>query len=101
MGFFSVFCGILYNDFFSVPLEIFQSCYNLTSGERLSDSCVYPVGIDPVWYISTQEIQVLNSLKMKTSVIFGVCHMTLGIMLKGLNHHFEGQKLEFWNEFVP
>ena len=30
MGFFSTFCGIIYNDFTSIPLELFgKSCYRI------------------------------------------------------------------------
>ena len=27
MGLFSLFCGLVYNDFMAIPLYIFQSCY--------------------------------------------------------------------------
>ena len=32
MGFFAVFCGFIYNDFLSVPLDLFGSCYNPETG---------------------------------------------------------------------
>jgi len=50
MAFFSVYCGFMYNDFMSLPLNLFDSCYNTKTGERLDKDCVYPVGIDPIWY---------------------------------------------------
>jgi V-type H+-transporting ATPase subunit a len=59
MGFFSTYCGFIYNDFLSISLNIFISCYNVnnvTEGNpipRISDNCVYPMGIDPVWSVST------------------------------------------------
>ena len=50
MAFFSVYCGLMYNDFMSIPMNLFQSCYNATTGIRNDPNCVYPAGIDPVWY---------------------------------------------------
>jgi V-type H+-transporting ATPase subunit a len=53
MGFFSTFCGLIYNDCFSLPLNLFQSCYSFETGVKILPNCVYPAGIDPIWYIST------------------------------------------------
>lgn len=38
---------------------------------------------------------------MKTAVIFGVLHMTLGIMMKGLNAAYHKNNLELIHEFCP
>jgi vacuolar-type H+-ATPase subunit I/STV1 len=38
---------------------------------------------------------------MKISVIFGVGHMTLGLVQKGLNAHYNKDKLALYHEFVP
>lgn len=80
MSFFAVFCGLMYNDFMSIPLNLFDSCYNKSSGLRKDPNCVYPVGIDPIWYGTKQELIFLNSFKMKFSVIVGVLHMVLGLV---------------------
>jgi len=80
MAFFSVFCGVMYNDFFSIPLNLFDSCYSEKTGIRKDPNCVYPVGIDPIWYGTKMELVFLNSLKMKISVILAIAHMTLGIV---------------------
>ena len=75
MGLFSLYCGFIYNDFSSVPLTVFGgSCYIEKDGEvQLKDKeCIYPVGLDPIWMMSKNELTYVNSLKMKISVILGV-----------------------------
>lgn len=75
MGIFSLFAGIIYNDMTSIPLKLFgESCYhtNAHGHPELREDCIYPVGIDPVWYMSKNELTYINSLKMKLSVILGV-----------------------------
>ena len=79
MAFFAVYCGFMYNDFMSIPLNLFDSCYT-EKGVRKDPDCVYPVGIDPVWYGTKQELIFLNSFKMKISVILAIAHMSLGIV---------------------
>jgi V-type H+-transporting ATPase subunit a len=38
---------------------------------------------------------------MKMAVIFGVVHMSLGIIMKGFNAVYFGNKLDFIFEFIP
>jgi V-type H+-transporting ATPase subunit a len=77
MGFFSFYCGVIYNDFTSIPLKLFgNSCYDVphdhVSPVTLKKDCIYPVGVDPSWYLGKNELTYMNSLKMKISVILGV-----------------------------
>lgn len=77
MGMFSLYSGLLYNDFTSLPLYLFgDSCYQYSADNdtpvRKSDECVYPFGVDPAWYLSTDELTFMNSMKMKIAVILGV-----------------------------
>jgi V-type H+-transporting ATPase subunit a len=93
IGFFAFYCGFLYNDFLSVPLPIFGTCYTNAEGsdvaKRLDNDCVYPFGLDPKWHSASNDLAFINSMKMKISVIIGVSHMIFGILLKGLNFiHF-------------
>jgi V-type H+-transporting ATPase subunit a len=86
MGFFSTYCGFIYNEYFSLSLNLFGSCYELGPVEaQLDQGCVYPFGLDPVWSIAENQLQFTNSLKMKISVIIAVVHMTLGLILKAMN----------------
>lgn len=90
MGLFATFNGLIYNDFMAIPIWVFKSCYSLVEDTSkhfvqdakhpthipmkavLHDDCVYPIGIDPTWYLGTNELTYMNSLKMKLSVILGV-----------------------------
>ena len=108
MSIFSFYCGLLYNDFLSVPLY-FNSCYHKSEikedkEEKLltkDKECKYKFGLDPVWMISNNELAFINSLKMKFSVIIGVFQMTLGIVLKGINSIYDKNLIECFCVFIP
>lgn len=70
MGFFAMYNGLIYNDFMSMPLNLFGSCWN----NKLTPvkDCTYPFGMDPAWNLGENKLAMYNSLKMKTSVIIGV-----------------------------
>ena len=104
MGFFSFFCGLIYNDFMSIPLSFFSSCYINDKKNKIAikkENCIYPVGIDPKWYSATNDLTYMNSFKMKWSVIIGVIQMTLGIVLRGLNNLYFKDYMGFFFEFIP
>ena len=103
MGFFAVYCGFIYNDFLSLSLNIFGSCYDPTNAippdnviPRISDECVYGFGLDPVWAVTKDNLNFTNSLKMKISVIIAVVHMTLGVFVKATNTLFYKRYLDFF-----
>jgi V-type H+-transporting ATPase subunit a len=82
MGVFAFFAGWIYNDFFSIPLNIFGSCYTEegdTEGyvEKI-EGCVYPFGLDPRWIQASNELNYFNSFKMKFAVIIGIFQMSIG-----------------------
>jgi V-type H+-transporting ATPase subunit a len=116
MGFFAVYAGFIYNDCFSLGLNIFGSRYVFDGqeegaveegavasmlGEYGSSKSVYPFGLDPVWHVSQNELLFFNSFKMKLSVIFGIIQMFAGTCLKGANAIYFGNKLDFFYEFIP
>ena len=106
-GFFAFFNGWIYNDFFAMPLGIFGSCYKNEIDEKgnkiakRKGDCVYPIGLDPKWYVANNELSFLNSFKMKMSVIIGVLQMILGLFLKGFNGIYFGDYVDFLFEFIP
>ena len=96
MGFFSIYAGLMYSEFFAIPLNLFGSRFSCPaipgqhSVECVSLGSTYPFGIDPAWSVASNSLLFVNSLKMKISVLFGVCQMLLGIYLKFANSiHFK------------
>jgi len=118
MGMMSTYSGLIYNEFFAIPMNIFGSCYDLnktvrkspTVGDfakdktmimrRTNSTCVYPWGQDPVWSIASNKLNFVNSVKMKMSVIFGVLHMSFGILMKGTNKLYYCQCMDLLTEVL-
>ena len=112
MGFFSLYCGLIYNDFFSLGMTVMgqsrwsfptlpdgtQSRFAVTSGAAED---VYKFGIDPAWHLSENSLLFFNSLKMKMSVVLGITQMTFGLILRCSNALYYRSKVDFWFEAVP
>lgn len=110
MSIFSIYTGLVYNEFFSVPFELFgksayacrdPSCSDTTTAGLVKVRQTYPFGVDPVWYGSRSELPFLNSLKMKMSILIGVAQMNLGIFLSYFNAKFFRNSINVWYQFVP
>jgi len=111
MGAMALYSGLIYNDYFSLALNLFGTRYVFTKEEDAAPatsisyygdaSVVYPFGVDPVWHLSNNNLLFQNSMKMKMSVILGIIHMVLGILLRGCNSLYFNSKLDFFSEFVP
>ena len=101
MGFFATYCGFIYNDFLSISLDLFGSCYDPNSVKpkhvipRSDPDCVYGLGLDPVWAVAENNLNFVNSMKMKISVIIAVVHMTLGVFIKAGNSLYFKKYIEF------
>ena len=101
MGIFAVFCGFIYNEFFSIPFLLQPSCYDPETFERYTENCTYAFGIDWIWGQSGNETGFVNSFKMKVSIIVGVIHMLFGIFLKGLNGIYFNSAIDVFFEALP
>ncbi|XP_064163497.1 V-type proton ATPase 116 kDa subunit a 2-like isoform X2 [Anguilla rostrata] len=123
MGLFSIYTGLIYNECFSKPLNIFSSGWSVRAmftelqwtNETLSTNSLltldpnvtgvfngpYPFGIDPIWNMASNRLTFLNSYKMKMSVILGVLHMTFGVVLGVFNHLHFRQKFNLYLVFLP
>ncbi|XP_047981936.1 V-type proton ATPase subunit a1-like isoform X1 [Salvia hispanica] len=110
MSSFSIYCGVIYNEFFSVPFHIFGSsaykCRDATCSEARTIGLIkvgdtYPFGVDPSWRGSRSELPFLNSLKMKMSILFGVSQMNLGIIISYFNARFFNNSIDIKYQFVP
>jgi V-type H+-transporting ATPase subunit a len=108
MGVFSTFCGLIYNDFGGLNLNVFSTCFYARWAKNVPvlevhkhESCVYPIGVDPFWKYSTKQLQFENSFKMKLAVILGVLQMALGVFLKLANAIEFRRKYDIYFEFIP
>ncbi|EPS62244.1 hypothetical protein M569_12548, partial [Genlisea aurea] len=110
MSLFSIYCGLIYNEFFSVPFHIFgrsaYKCRDTTCSDARSVGLIkyrdtYPFGVDPSWRGSRSELPFLNSLKMKMSILFGVVQMNLGIVLSFFNARYFSNSLDIRYQFIP
>ncbi|EXC33238.1 V-type proton ATPase 116 kDa subunit a isoform 1 [Morus notabilis] len=110
MSLFSIYCGLIYNEFFSVPYHIFggsaYKCRDATCSDAHTAGLVkfrdpYPFGVDPSWRGSRSELPFLNSLKMKMSILLGVAQMNLGIVISYFNACFFRSSIDIRYQFVP
>ncbi|CAO3618883.1 unnamed protein product [Mucor hiemalis] len=108
MGIFSIFTGAVYNDIFSLSLNVFKSGFDLPSNytsfdsvEAIPNGNVYAFGFDPAWHGSENFLLFSNSYKMKQAIVIGVIHMSFAVCLNVFNHVYYGRKAFVWLEFVP
>lgn len=111
MGLMGVYAGMIYNDYFSIGLNMFGTKYTFESSEdgakavqafKYGDEYnVYPFGVDPVWKLSSNELLFFNSMKMKMSVILGIFQMTFGVILRGMNAIYFKSWLDFFSRVPP
>eukprot|EP00746_Dinoflagellata_sp_MGD_P146156 gnl/MRDRNA2_/MRDRNA2_78674_c0_seq1.p1 gnl/MRDRNA2_/MRDRNA2_78674_c0~~gnl/MRDRNA2_/MRDRNA2_78674_c0_seq1.p1 ORF type:complete len:831 (-),score=151.11 gnl/MRDRNA2_/MRDRNA2_78674_c0_seq1:32-2524(-) len=115
MGFFAIFAGFMYNDFFALGLDLFGTRWkavktdggaqyfepNFDAKNSGSSSGPYPFGLDPAWHGASNELLFVNSLKMKVSVLLGVAHMVAGLLLRFGNAVHEGDTTDFIFECIP
>jgi V-type H+-transporting ATPase subunit a len=124
MGLFSIYCGLIYNDLFSIATTTFGATKwhyphhkvnstlangtivikTIVEAEAVKDhgyDDVYAFGVDPEWHFAENDLLFFNSLKMKMSVIFGITQMTFGLFLKLSNAlHFKS-KADLYLEVLP
>lgn len=110
LGIFATFAGFMYNDFFSIGLQLFDSGFKqVEGGEYVPTYDVlnsggpgpYPFGLDWAWENASNELLFVNSLKMKLSVLFGVLQMVVGVLLRWSNAFYEGNMVDFFCECIP
>lgn len=119
MAIFSLYVGLIYNEFFSIPMSLFGTTAFVCNGAKTDDmracaddfhggvvgwrkgSSPYPFGVDPVWHGTKTELPFLNSVKMKMSILLGVVHMNLGIVMSLFNHLYFRDTLSIVCEFIP
>ena len=113
---------MIYNDIFSKSFNIFGShwatnmTFKITNDTPIDFKTMamldpknvnqysghpYVFGIDPIWQTASNKIGFLNTYKMKISLIFGVIHMTFGVMMSLWNKLLKRKYNEIILEFLP
>ena len=104
MGMFAVYCGIIYNDCLSIPVNAWGSSFydpGNSSAALAFTTNVYPIGVDPAWFHKSNTLAFSNSMKMKMAVTLGVTQMIFGIFLSLSNHLYFHDRLAVYFEFIP
>jgi V-type H+-transporting ATPase subunit a len=115
MGIFAVYAGLMYNDFLSLGVNLFPTRYYISSMDKKGSfemqptfdvfagdgSGPYPFGLDPAWAGADNELLFVNSMKMKLSVLVGVCQMFLGVLLRFSNAIYFKSITDFTCECIP
>merc|ERR1712048_204618 len=112
LGIFATFAGFMYNDLFSIGLQLFASGFDTPEGQYgpyvpntdLTNSGgpgPYPFGLDWAWAGASNELLFVNSLKMKLSVLFGVLQMDVGVLIRWSNALHQNNMVDFIFECIP
>jgi len=114
MSVFSIYTGFLYNEMFSIPMTVFGDTKwhwnNATETYQMAPGASpYAFGVDPIWHGTKTELTFLNSMKMKMSIVLGICQMLLGIGVSLWNflekptgpQSVERDMLSITCEFIP
>eukprot|EP00451_Oxyrrhis_marina_P001708 CAMPEP_0204251628 /NCGR_PEP_ID=MMETSP0468-20130131/431_1 /ASSEMBLY_ACC=CAM_ASM_000383 /TAXON_ID=2969 /ORGANISM="Oxyrrhis marina" /LENGTH=797 /DNA_ID=CAMNT_0051224943 /DNA_START=61 /DNA_END=2454 /DNA_ORIENTATION=- len=109
MGFFAIYNGFIYNDFFGIGLNVFGSRWKQIGDTQYYEADYdisnnggtgpYPFGLDPAWIGVSNELLFVNSFKMKVSVILGVLQMLVGLMFR-FSNAFYHIKTHGWIDLV-
>jgi V-type H+-transporting ATPase subunit a len=75
----------MYNDIFSKALHIWESGWSFTESNGflvgVDSGRTYPFGLDPAWHGTDNGLVFTNSYKMKMSVVLGVIHVRLFLVI--------------------
>jgi V-type H+-transporting ATPase subunit a len=107
MSSFAIYAGFIYNDIFSLTLDLFGTTWKFEN--KTADMAthqgpvdnVYAFGMDPEWHTSENSLAFYNSYKMKVSVVIGITQMTFGLILRLMNSIYFKSPIDFFCESIP
>ena len=58
-------------------------------------------GVDAQYYGTSKKLEIYNSFKMKSAIVIGVLHMTVGLVLQFFNHRYFKDWKHIYFGFIP
>ena len=98
----TIYCGFIYGQFFGVNISLARSQYaydEATASYVKKGTCIF--GFDSAWLNADNGEKFINSMKFKISVIFGILHLYLSLLLQLFKYIRNGETNRIISFLIP